>query len=76
MYNGFCKNSEMKSTLIVYCLTVLSSVRIFGQQMSPEYPILKHYDQDHLSKIAMPIGGIRTGSISYQGGEAIFACGK
>ena len=31
------------------------------------WPILKHYDQDHLARIAMPIGGIGTGTVSLGG---------
>ena len=61
------KNNEMKSALLVYCLIILFSVKASGQQVSPAYPVLKHYDQDHLSKIAMPIGGIGTGTISLGG---------
>jgi len=31
------------------------------------YPILKHYDQNHLLNIALPIGGIGTGAVSLGG---------
>jgi non-lysosomal glucosylceramidase len=31
------------------------------------WPIIKHYDQKHLSQIALPIGGIGTGTISLGG---------
>ena len=31
------------------------------------WPMLKHYDRDHLASIAMPIGGIGTGTISLGG---------
>lgn len=31
------------------------------------WPILKHYDQDHLARIAMPVGGIGTGTVSLGG---------
>jgi non-lysosomal glucosylceramidase len=31
------------------------------------WPILTHYDQDHLARIAMPLGGIGTGTISLGG---------
>jgi non-lysosomal glucosylceramidase len=33
----------------------------------PELPILKRYDQDHLRHIALPLGGIGTGTISLGG---------
>jgi non-lysosomal glucosylceramidase len=32
-----------------------------------EWPVLKYYDQDHLARIAMPIGGIGTGTVSLGG---------
>ncbi len=32
-----------------------------------KWPILKHYDQQHLTRIAMPIGGIGTGTVSLGG---------
>jgi non-lysosomal glucosylceramidase len=38
-----------------------------AQKISPDYPVLKHYDQDHLSKIVMPIGGIGTGTVNLGG---------
>jgi non-lysosomal glucosylceramidase len=31
------------------------------------WPILKHYDQEHLGRIALPVGGIGTGTISLGG---------
>lgn len=31
------------------------------------YPILKHYDKDHLYRIALPLGGIGTGTVSLGG---------
>ena len=31
------------------------------------WPMLKHYDRDHLASIAMPIGGIGTGTVSLGG---------
>lgn len=32
-----------------------------------EWPVLKHYDGNHLQKIAMPLGGIGTGTVSLGG---------
>jgi len=34
---------------------------------SPQWPVLKHYDGDHVDQIAMPIGGIGTGTVSLGG---------
>lgn len=36
------------------------------KQQAP-WPVLKTYDRDHLSKIAMPLGGIGTGALSLTG---------
>lgn len=35
--------------------------------MQIEWTVLKHYDKDHLSRIALPIGGIGTGTVSIGG---------
>jgi uncharacterized protein (DUF608 family) len=32
-----------------------------------QWPVLKRYDQDHLSRIALPLGGIGTGTVSLGG---------
>jgi non-lysosomal glucosylceramidase len=40
-------------------------VQAGGQQLP--WPFLRHYDQDHLGKIALPIGGIGTGTVSLGG---------
>ncbi|MGB4900061.1 MAG: GH116 family glycosyl-hydrolase, partial [Saprospiraceae bacterium] len=34
---------------------------------SQNFPVLKHYDQNHLYRIALPIGGIGTGTVSLSG---------
>lgn len=36
-------------------------------QPGTDWPVLKTYDQDHLRRIAMPVGGIGTGTISLSG---------
>ena len=35
--------------------------------MMNHWPTLKHYDQEHLVRIALPLGGIGTGTISLGG---------
>ena len=32
-----------------------------------EWPVLKHYDGEHLHEIALPLGGIGTGTVSLGG---------
>ena len=38
-----------------------------AENLSQPWPILKHYDQDHLLNIALPLGGIGTGTVSLGG---------
>lgn len=35
--------------------------------LNPRWPALTHYDQDHIARIAMPLGGIGTGTVSLGG---------
>ena len=35
--------------------------------LHPDWPVLKTYDQDHLAHIALPLGGIGTGTVSLGG---------
>ena len=42
-----------------------------AQTVSDAWPVLKTYDQNHLDRIAMPIGGIGTGTISLTGRGAL-----
>jgi non-lysosomal glucosylceramidase len=51
------------SLLLEACL--ISSSLLYAQ--SEDWPFLKHYDQDHVNKIALPVGGIGTGTISLGG---------
>src|SRR5690349_15976029 len=37
------------------------------QSLSPTWPVLTRYDQDRLARIALPLGGIGTGTISLGG---------
>ncbi|MDF7809220.1 GH116 family glycosyl-hydrolase [Pontiellaceae bacterium B12219] len=48
----------------------VSSVKIVKQtepSSSDEWPVLTSYDQDHIARIALPIGGIGTGTVSLGG---------
>ncbi|WP_406684726.1 non-lysosomal glucosylceramidase [Seonamhaeicola sp. MEBiC1930] len=38
-----------------------------GYSQQNQWPVLKTYDQDHIQKIKMPVGGIGTGTISLTG---------
>ncbi len=54
----------MKNLKLLICV-LLVCAPVFSQRT--EWPILKHYDQDHIAKIALPIGGIGTGTVSLSG---------
>ncbi len=57
------------SKLICIVLSALSvaGVILCAQAQTPKWPVLKHYDQDHINRIALPVGGIGTGTISLGG---------
>jgi non-lysosomal glucosylceramidase len=50
--------------VILFMFIFLSISRINAQT---DYPVLKHYDQNHLLNIALPLGGIGTGTVSLGG---------
>jgi len=54
----------MKAAPIFLFFFLLSTLS-YSQQK--DWPVLKHYDQDHLAKIALPLGGIGTGTVSIGG---------
>lgn len=47
-------------------LFIISST-LLVQAQEKDWPVLKHYDQEHINKIALPIGGIGTGTVSLGG---------
>jgi non-lysosomal glucosylceramidase len=50
-------------TVIAVCITLLASQSGY----STDWPVLKKYDREHLYKIALPLGGIGTGTVSLGG---------
>lgn len=54
---------KRKLTLLAFCLAIF----LFQSVYSMDWPILKKYDQEHTYKIALPIGGIGTGTVSLGG---------
>jgi len=54
----------MKNTFFGIALLVLSFLQTQAQK---KWPVLKHYDQNHLLNIALPLGGIGTGTVSLGG---------
>lgn len=50
---------EVASLIIFFwCATTLKA---------QDWPVLKHYDDSHVSKVALPVGGIGTGAVSVSG---------
>ena len=58
--NKILKILGMKHYAIVFISFVLGSQSV----IAADWPVLKKYDQEHTYKIAMPVGGIGTGSVS------------
>jgi len=65
-------------------MTKLKSIALFiviilagfmAQSQSENWPALKTYKGEQLTEVAMPLGGIGTGTVSI-GGRAICATGK
>ncbi|MBU3011303.1 hypothetical protein KO506_07810 [Polaribacter vadi] len=48
----------------VICLIIVS---VLNAQESKDWPVLKTYDQEHIQKIKMPVGGLGTGTVSLTG---------
>ena len=60
------KISTNKSSCFLTCFLLIIPL-VFAMGQSKQWPILKHYDQEHINKIALPVGGIGTGTISLGG---------
>ncbi|ANW95366.1 hypothetical protein AXE80_03285 [Wenyingzhuangia fucanilytica] len=50
------------NTIFLMVVGVLSA-----QETNSDWPVLKTYDQEHIQKIKMPVGGIGTGTVSFTG---------
>ena len=63
----------MKQLKLIYIFVVLLLIADFSnaQPSNTDWPVLKTYDQNHIQRIAMPIGGIGTGTISLSGYGAL-----
>lgn len=56
----------------VHCLIVMSSFLIgnsllYGQEWNKDWPVLKTYEGQYTKEVAMPLGGIGTGTVSIGG---------
>lgn len=50
-----------------FCLFLLVCLTIAAYARQKQWPVLKHYEDKYIERIAMPIGGIGTGNISIGG---------
>lgn len=57
----------MKRFFLLSILTITSSVFAQSDILSNRIKVLKSYDQNHLHRIALPLGGIGTGTVSLGG---------
>ena len=51
-----------KTLIFIFALAVVAS-----SAPAADWPFLKHYDQAHVAQIALPVGGIGTGTVSLGG---------
>jgi len=56
--------TRMKNYLF---LLLISLTGISAQSQHSNWPVLKSYDENHISKVALPVGGIGTGTVSISG---------
>ena len=66
------KQIILQITLLLSLFFFLTQCKIENRKVgvnnsNNEYPVLKHYDQQHIDKIALPLGGIGTGTVSLGG---------
>lgn len=57
----------MKKYKLLLICSLLSGQGIAQEWIPGNWPVLKHYDQQHLCQIALPVGGIGTGTVSLGG---------
>jgi uncharacterized protein (DUF608 family) len=55
----------MKESLLALALVIV--LQGSSRSQNTTWPILKRYDRDHLARIALPLGGIGTGTVSLGG---------
>ena len=45
----------------------IASLPLLAQDSGRRWPMIRHYDQQHVAQIALPLGGIGTGTVSLGG---------
>ena len=62
--------TRLMKTERIFVITTLFIMAVIApaEEWKPaEWPVLKHYDSAHLRQIALPLGGIGTGTVSLGG---------
>lgn len=57
----------MKHKIRIVAVLIISFGSFVSTGQNNQWPVLKHYDENHISKITLPIGGIGTGTVSING---------
>lgn len=58
----------MNNRVLAIIISAATAIMAVAQDWHPgEWPVLRHYDAEHLAQIALPIGGIGTGTVSLGG---------
>ncbi|MDE6572977.1 MAG: hypothetical protein K2L58_07015, partial [Duncaniella sp.] len=58
----------MNDRLFAITVSVATAIMAVAQEWHPgDWPVLRHYDAAHLAQIALPLGGIGTGTVSLGG---------
>jgi len=57
----------LSSILLILSLTWACQDNSETSNPPGQWPVLKHYDRDHVDRIALPLGGIGTGTVSLGG---------
>ena len=53
---------------VLFMAALLAPLSLFAQEWVPsDWPVMSHYDSAHLQEIALPLGGIGTGTVSLGG---------
>src|SRR5512139_3955173 len=62
---NFTRKGQIVAIILLAILIVPPMMA--AQEWRPDWPVLRTYDRDHVDKIALPLGGIGTGTVSLGG---------
>ena len=66
--SGYQKKTYDMKKLLTAAVSALIASNLFAQPWQPqEWPVLTKYDATHLQRVALPLGGIGTGTVSLGG---------